>query len=165
MDWTYMDDPVRSVDDMPSDVIGFVYLIKFTDDTSYIGKKNIYSMRVMKPLKSGKAREGQIDVIYKNTGEGHRQMYAVVRKESDWKAYQGSNALCKIKTPRTKEILCYAATKLELTYLEAKMQFIYGVLEKQEYLNDNILGSFYKDKLWISHSTKLPLSKLLELNA
>jgi uncharacterized protein YqgQ len=41
-------------------------------------------------------------------------------------------------------MICYSA--MELTYQEVKHQFKYEVLEKEEYLNANILGRFYKTK-------------------
>ena len=40
--------------------------------------------------------------------------------------------------------ICYSKT--ELTYYETKYQFNKEVLEKEEYLNGNILGKFYKFK-------------------
>jgi hypothetical protein len=45
-----------------------------------------------------------------------------------------------------REILriCYSST--ELTYQETKHHFVYEVLEKEEFLNGNILGRFYKTK-------------------
>ena len=41
-------------------------------------------------------------------------------------------------------VICYSKT--ELTYQETKLQFINEVLEKDEFLNANILGRFYKQK-------------------
>jgi uncharacterized protein YqgQ len=38
------------------------------------------------------------------------------------------------------------STQMELTYQEVKHQFKYEVLEKEEFLNGNILGRFYKIK-------------------
>jgi hypothetical protein len=35
---------------------------------------------------------------------------------------------------------------MELTYFETKYQFLREVLEKDEYLNGNILGRFFKVK-------------------
>jgi len=35
---------------------------------------------------------------------------------------------------------------MELTYQEVKAQFVNGVLEKEEYLNGNILGRFFRFK-------------------
>ena len=42
-----------------------------------------------------------------------------------------------------REIIATATDKKHLTYLECKHQFALGVLEKSEYLNDNILGKFF----------------------
>ena len=46
-----------------------------------------------------------------------------------------------------KIILEWAESKRQLTYLETKYQFIYEVLEIEEFLNYNILGKFYRGKL------------------
>ena len=45
-----------------------------------------------------------------------------------------------------REILMICTTQMELTYQETKHQFLYEVLEKEEFLNGNILGRFYKIK-------------------
>ena len=42
-----------------------------------------------------------------------------------------------------REIIAITTDKKHLTYLECKHQFALGVLEKSEYLNDNILGKFF----------------------
>ena len=76
-------------------------------------------------------------------------MYKQVQKESDWKTYYGSHHFIKemLKTGSenefAREILEIAYNKKELTYLECKYQFVLEVLEKNKYLNDNILGKFY----------------------
>jgi hypothetical protein len=64
--------------------------------------------------------------------------------------YYSSNKILKdahkAEVQIKREILriCYSAT--ELTYQEVKHQFQYEVLEKEEFLNGNILGRFYKTK-------------------
>jgi hypothetical protein len=45
-----------------------------------------------------------------------------------------------------REILRICYSGMELTYQETKHQFVYEVLEKEEFLNGNILGRFYKTK-------------------
>jgi hypothetical protein len=40
--------------------------------------------------------------------------------------------------------ICYSST--ELTYQETKHQFLHEVLEKEEFLNGNILGRFFRSK-------------------
>ena len=47
-----------------------------------------------------------------------------------------------------KVVIQYAFSNQELTYLEAKMLFKYDVLENANYINDNILGKFYRGKLY-----------------
>lgn len=146
--WYYLDNEVKSIEDMPEGVIGFVYKLTFTDNTKYIGKKNLYTTRTVKALKNGKLRENTVDHLYRNTGKGFRQKFDVIKKESNWKIYQGSAIECKNKTVARKEIIQYAFSNQELTYLEAKMQFKYDVLENANYINDNILGKFYRGKLY-----------------
>ena len=72
---------------------------------------------------------------------------------SNWKTYYGSNDVIKdlVKSGKSdifdREILEYAYSKVQLTYLETKYQFLREVLEKDEYLNINILGKFFKGKV------------------
>lgn len=146
--WYYLDNEINSINDMPEGVIGFVYKLTFTDNTKYIGKKSLYSTRIIKSLKNGKSRENTVEHLYRNTGKGFRQKFDVIKKESDWKTYQGSAVECKNKTVARKEIIQYAFSNQELTYLEAKMLFKYDVLENSNYINDNILGKFYRGKLY-----------------
>lgn len=146
--WYYLNKKIKSINDMPEGVIGFVYELTFTDNTKYIGKKNLYTTRTIKALKNGKSRDNTIKYVYRNTGKGFRQKFDVIKKESNWKVYQGSAKECKNKTIARKEIIQYAFSNQELTYLEAKMLFKYGVLENANYINDNILGKFYRGKLY-----------------
>ena len=60
------------------DLVGFVYCITdLTNNKKYIGKKNFWSTNRLKPLK-GKTRK------------------RVVKKESDWIKYHGSNEEVKL---------------------------------------------------------------------
>ena len=43
----------------------------------------------------------------------------------------------------TREIIHFVPNKKLLTYFECKYQFIYGVLENEEWINNNILGKFF----------------------
>lgn len=110
------------------DNIGFVYLITNLDNNrKYIGKK-------------------QFEFNRKNKGKKSK-------KPSDWKTYYGScqeltEDINKSNKNRFKrEILFLLKTKRDLTYIEAKEQFLRRVLELPEYYNTNILGKFFlKDK-------------------
>jgi hypothetical protein len=68
----------------------------------------------------------------------------------DFMNYYSSNKALKeahkagVMIKREILMICYSA--MELTYQEVKHQFKYEVLEKEEYLNANILGRFYKTK-------------------
>lgn len=149
VEWVYSYDskPVTSIEQMPDDVFGFVYLIVYVDGTRYIGKKNVFKYNNIKSRKDGVAREGTIRQIQKNSGKGYRVTYDVVKSESDWRTYQGSHKECKIRKPSHKEILEYANSQKKLTYLEAKYLFSNAVLESNMFLNDNILGTFFRSDL------------------
>jgi hypothetical protein len=133
--WTYKNKEITCIEDMPDDAVGFVYeIINKENDFRYIGKKVIKTIRTSPPLKGKKRKRKSI-------------------RESDWKTYYGSNEVIKnlIKEGKKdifeRNILQYAFSKSELTYLEAKYQFMLEVLEKDNYLNQNILGKFYKGRI------------------
>ena len=71
--------------------------------------------------------------------------------ESDWKDYFGSHVKIKELVKESngddweKRILEFVPNKKLLTYLECKHLFIKEVLENRtNYINDNILGKFYR---------------------
>lgn len=107
------------------DNVGFVYLIVHLESgRKYIGKKNFFSKKTLKPLK-GKTRK------------------RITRKESDWKTYFGSNKdLIEMSKNNEKSfsrnILRLCKTKGEMSYFETKFQFENDVLLKEEYFNDFI---------------------------
>jgi len=134
---------IASINDMPPNVHGFIYRIRFVDGTQYIGKKNVYSTRTVVARKNGKPRDNVVDTVWKNTGKGFRQKYEVIQVESNWKSYCGSSKECQNRVPVKREILDYAFNKYQLTYKETEALFFYQVLEDNTYLNDNILGKFF----------------------
>jgi hypothetical protein len=141
MSWIYKG-KVFNESDIPEGAIGFVYhmsVILNGNSYAYIGKKNFFA-NIKKPM--GKKALAQ-------TTDKRLKKYTRVVKPN-FMAYHSSNqqlkeahkAGCKIK--REILMICYSAT--ELTYQEVKHQFKYEVLEKEEFLNGNILGKFYKFK-------------------
>jgi hypothetical protein len=130
-------------DDMiPKDAVGFVYMMNYLDHKngtmySYIGKKNFYTTRKKKFGK--KALAAMTDKRAKK--------YETVIK-LDYENYFSSNVEMKQAYKDGKMIyrtilkICFSKT--ELTYEEVKAQFKFEVLEKDHYLNGNILGKFYK---------------------
>jgi hypothetical protein len=116
----------KNVDDLPDDVVGFVYQITNTiNGRMYIGKKLARFKRSRPPLK----------------GRKNKRRYKV---DSDWRDYYGSsdelNAdILKIGKEKFKrEILFYCYSKAELSYVEAREQFARKVLESDRYYNGHI---------------------------
>jgi hypothetical protein len=141
MSWIYKGQEFND-SHIPEGAIGFVYhmsVILNGNSYAYIGKKNFFA-NIKKPM--GKKALAQ-------TTDKRLKKYTRVTKPN-FMAYHSSNqqlkeahkAGCKIK--REILMICYSAT--ELTYQEVKHQFKYEVLEKEEFLNGNILGKFYKFK-------------------
>ena len=82
---------------------------------------------------------------------GKRKRKVIV--ESDWQTYYGSHQKIKNLLKEGKQdnfkrtILEFAFNKKNLTYLETKYLFSNHVLENTEYINDNILGKFFRKDL------------------
>lgn len=132
---------ILSIDDIPKGAIGFVYYIELDNGMAYIGKKNLFSER---KKHFGKKKLATIT-------DKRLKTYEIVKKESNWKTYTGSNKdlnkdLKMGQKVIDKVILRFAFSKKELTYLEAKALFVFDVLENDDYYNDNILGKFFKQK-------------------
>ena len=135
--WLYKNKEINSIEDMPADTFGFVYLVTHTPSgKKYLGKKQLISNRTLPPLKGSKRKRK-------------------IQKESDWKTYYGSQSEVKqlVKESKDKlefirEIIIFTSTKKQLTYFETKLQFVNEVLENDEYLNSNILGKFFRKDLY-----------------
>ena len=140
--WLYKEKVINSIEDMPQDIFGFIYIVTHKPSgKSYIGKKSLFHNIKKKLTKKELAEQ---------TGPGRKSTTKVVAKESDWKTYYGSAKpiLELIKEGKqqefTREILQLVPNKKLLTYYECKYLFINGVLENPNgWMNDNILGKFY----------------------
>jgi hypothetical protein len=128
--WIYKGKEIKNISELPqpSHAEGFVYYMENSKGEKYIGKKSFWSRRTLPPLK-GKKRKRK------------------VVKESNWLQYSSSNDVLKKSNIIHREILKVCYSKLQLTYTEVKYQFIHNVLEDNDYLNNNILGKFYADKI------------------
>jgi len=121
--WTFQQ---KIVDELPEDVVGFVYQItNVTNGRMYIGKKLARFKRSRPPLK----------------GRKNKRRYKV---DSDWRDYYGSSDELALDIKKigkqnfTREILFYCYSKAELSYVEAREQFARKVLESNQYYNGHI---------------------------
>ena len=102
---------------------GFIYIITNTlTGKKYIGKKQIKSVKKLKPLK-GRKNKRHFDI------------------ETDWKTYTSSSNdvnedIVKLGKDKFKfEIVRFCQSKFELAYFEAKLQFENDVLLKPGFYN------------------------------
>jgi len=130
----------------PEKHFGFVYKItNLKTGKFYIGKKVFWNNKKRKLTKKQLAEQ---------IGPGRKPTYEVIRTESDWKTYWGSNKqlLADIKEYGEKNFECWifkqCKTKKELTYWEMHYQCKEEVLigNNRSY-NDNILGKFFTKDL------------------
>jgi hypothetical protein len=115
---------------------GFVYIITTPAGQKYIGRKYFWSVRKAK-------------------GKSRRQ-----RSESDWKSYYGSSEVLKeqIKTTEKslfkREIISLHSTKGRVNYEEVREQFAHEVLERDDYINDNINGKWHRSPEHIRNKSR-----------
>jgi len=102
---------------------GFIYVItNLTNNKKYIGKKQMKSVKKLKPLK-GKKNKRHFDI------------------ETDWKTYTSSSNDLNIDIQALGmdkfkfEIIKLCDSKFELSYYEAKLQFDNDVLIKDGFYN------------------------------
>jgi hypothetical protein len=125
-----------------NEYVGYVYTTyHIPTGRQYIGKKNFFHIT---NKKLGKKELLEIPVT-----RGKRPTKKQVIKESDWKTYYGSATEIKSlpKEEMLRHVLKLCKNSKQLTYWETKYLFQYNVLEDDHYINDNILGKFYRKDL------------------
>jgi hypothetical protein len=141
MSWIYSGKEFEE-GDIPQGGVGFIYIMTAIIDgksVAYVGKKNFFA-NIKKPL-GKKALAMSTD---KRLKKYKREL------KPDFMNYYSSNKVLKeahkagVVIKREILLICYSG--MELTYQETKHQFVHEVLEKEEFLNGNILGRFYKIK-------------------
>lgn len=126
--WIYQNNEVLA---LPT-CFGFVYLItNLQNNRRYIGKKQAEMTRTTYKMVTDR--------------KGVKQRKKVSTEvESDWKSYYGSNQELIADVKRLgqenfqREILYYAPKAGILTYIEAREQFKYRVLESDDFYNGQI---------------------------
>ena len=141
--------PATEVEDMINDssfnfteYYGYIYMTVHTKTgRTYIGKK---AFQHTTNKKLGKKELAELPVT-----RGKRPTKKQVIKESDWKTYYGSANEIKLlpKDEMKRYVIMLCKTKKQLTYCETKYLFQYNVLEDDRFINDNILGKFYRKDL------------------
>jgi len=121
--WLYEN---REYDETPEEYQGFVYEIEeLSTGKKYIGKKNFWRPKIL-PKNSKRTRRVR------------------TRVESDWKKYFGSSKEVQALVESNGEsnyqrrILRLCKTKGEMSYYEAKEQFVNDVLLSDDYYNEFI---------------------------
>jgi hypothetical protein len=139
--WTYKGTQFQDKD-IPDNAFGFIYEMTAIIDgkaVRYVGKKNFFSET---KKKMGKRELAQVT--------DKRLKTYTIQKKLSYQNYFSSNEVLKNAHKSgvniDRKILHICFTKTELTYMECKYQFQLGVLESDEFLNNNILGKFYKIK-------------------
>jgi len=139
MSWIYQHKEFTE-DMIPDGAVGFVYQMDVIIDgerKSYIGKKNFFADVKTKLSKKALSTDKR------------KKTYKRVRKIV-YQNYYSSNEKLKaahkagVHIKRTILKICYSKT--ELSYQEVKYQFMCEVLEKDIWLNANILGRFFRFK-------------------
>jgi len=142
MVWLYENTKIEA---LPENCVGFVYLI--TNNLTgrrYIGKKLAkFSKTTYKT------------VTLKNGNKKRKRIRSKI--DSDWQLYYGSNDQLNQDIERlgaenfTREILFYCQSKSACSYIEAREQFRYRVLESDDWYNGQISvrvhGSHIKNKI------------------
>jgi hypothetical protein len=141
MSWIYKGE-VFNDSKIPEGALGFIYEMEAIIDgkaVRYVGKKNFYS--------TTKKKFGVKAIA---NMEDKRAKKYTIQVKTNYQNYYSSNKVLQdahkagVIIKRFMVRICFSKT--ELTYHETKFQFVREVLEKEEYLNANILGRFYKIK-------------------
>ena len=131
----------------PEDNLGFVYKItNLTNGKYYVGKKVFWNNKKHKLTKKQLAEQ---------SGPGRKPTHEIIRTESDWKTYWGSNKqlLTDVKELGENHFECLVLhvckTKKQLTYWEMHFQCKFECLTSPTIsYNDNILGKFFTKDLF-----------------
>jgi hypothetical protein len=141
MSWIYQGKEFNQ-DSIPENAVGFIYIMTAIIEgksVAYIGKKNFFA-NIKRPM----GKKALAMTTDKRLKKYTREL------KPDFMNYYSSNKTLKdahkagVMIKREILRICYSQT--ELTYQEAKALFVEEVLENDMYLNQNILGKFYKTK-------------------
>ena len=164
--WTYKQKQINSLEDIPEEFknySGVIYLLEVKGGTRkyYLGQKKFYrdSKRLIgeRELESLPNKRGVRKYKSKSgSKKGQWIYYEPIRADNGFMKYLGSSEVLKedIKNGATvtRHILMFVEKPTMMNYWEQKLQFCKGVLESEDYYNDNIGGRFYKN--WVIKNIK-----------
>jgi len=121
--WTYNG---NEYNETPEEYQGFVYMITELDTgKKYIGKKFFWKPKILPITKTRKKR------VRTRVESNWREYYGSSKEVQELVEYKGSDSF-------KREILRLCRTKGECSYYEAKLQFEYDVLLKDDFYNEFI---------------------------
>jgi len=126
--WIYKENHISGHLDLSPYCTDIVYCISYTNGQQYVGKKAVRAIRKKPPLKRKKRnRRILTNLPFVN--------------------YKGSHDLAEHLEISKKEILYQCDSRKSATYLETALLFHYDAIFDPHWLNENILGKFYKNSL------------------
>lgn len=138
-------------------IFGFTYKIAYNIDGDiylYYGKKQIMSINEKPSLLNGKKRNGHIKFVNRNKN-GKRVINELIGSQAKYHKYNGSCKDDRVKpvcivSKEVIDVIPYVEDcKINLTYNELELLVKNDVLRRSDCLNANLLGKFYKDRIWI----------------
>ncbi len=145
--WIYQGKEILTEEDIPFEKpMGFIYLItQKSTGKRYIGRKLLTKAK-------------------KKSFDGKKKK---IRVQSDWQKYWSSSPQIKewIKeaggtSDFTREILAFVSSKGSLAYLEEKALYELGVLESDNWINNNIRSKIYRS--WVKVEEAKELQRVLD---
>ena len=165
--WIYEDKEIHSHEDLDPLCTDIVYCITYTDGSLYIGKKVVRSVSVLPVLKTKvreggnvitrhilRDEEGKIITSKKARKEARArgikakaELFEEVFTDKPFINYEGSCKETEGYEIARKDIIYQCSNKKTATYLESMLLFNENAIVDDQYLNSNILGSFFEDSL------------------
>jgi len=134
--WKYKDGYISS-ESPPLELYGFVYELTLKDGKKYIGKRAFWS-KTKKQLTKREVEAMENKRLKK---------WKYIVKESKWRSYTSSSKVFGSRDVVEKRIIRLCKDKISLTYWEMAEMIKQEVLFDDNYLNENLLGKFYKGKV------------------
>jgi hypothetical protein len=165
--WYYEGKEIHSHEDLDPQCTDIVYCITYTDGSLYIGKKTVRSLSVLPALKTKtrdggnfitrhilRDEEGKIITSRKARKEARArglkakaELFEEVFTDKPFIKYEGSCKETEGYEIARKDIIYQCTNKKTATYLEAMLLFEENAIFDPQYLNSNILGSFFDNSL------------------